>query len=160
MYKTGLGVKKDTPKAIELFSEAASMGHVSAMYNLAVLYDFEAEEEYQDMKKAIEYYQKAVDRGHSGAMNNLGVCYKEGDGVDLDFDKAFELFEEAAKGGDEHAYFNMAKAYTYGQGTSIDLSQAKLWCEKAVAAKICGSEDLLKEINGKSTKKKGFSRCV
>ena len=51
------------------------------MYNLAVLYDFEAEEKYQDIDKAIYYYQMSAERGHYGAMNNLGVCYKEGTGA-------------------------------------------------------------------------------
>ena len=89
------------------------------------LYDFEAEEKYRDMPKAIEYYKMAVEHGHYGAMNNLGVCYKEGDGVELDFDEAFRLFERAARGGDEHAYLNLARAYTYGQGTDIDLKAAR-----------------------------------
>ena len=127
------------------------------MYNLAVLYDFEAEEKYRDMPKAIEYYKMAVEHGHYGAMNNLGVCYKEGDGVELDFDEAFRLFERAARGGDEHAYLNLARAYTYGQGTDIDLDKALPWCEKAVEAGLNDAKDLLKEIKGKSQKKKGFS---
>ena len=77
LYKSGLGVEKDTPLALKYYTIAADKGHVSAMYNLAVLYDFEAEEQYRDMTKAIQYYQEAVDKGHYGAMNNLGVCYKD-----------------------------------------------------------------------------------
>ena len=99
----------------------------------------------------------AVEHGHYGAMNNLGVCYKEGDGVELDFNEAFRLFERAARGGDEHAYLNLARAYTYGQGTDIDLDSALFWCEKAVEAGLNDAKDLLKEIKGKFQKKKGFS---
>ena len=157
MYKVGLGVSKDTAQAIEYFRIAADKGHVSAMYNLAVLYDFEAEEQYRDMEKAIEYYQRAVARGHCGAMNNLGVCYKEGDGVKIDFDEAFKLFVDAAKGHDEHAYLNLARAYTYGQGTDIDLTAAKEWCQKAIDCEINDADELMKEIESKSQSKKGFS---
>ena len=87
-------------------------------------------------------------------MNNLGVCYKEGTGVEIDFDKAFSLFVEASKGHDQYSYINLARSYTYGQGTDIDLEVAKQWCQKAIDENVKGAEKLMKEIEEKMKKKK------
>ena len=96
----------------------------------------------------------AADRGHAGAMNNLGVCYKEGTGVELDFDKAFSLFVEASKGHDQYSYINLARAYTFGQGTDIDLVVAKQWCQKAINENVKGADKFMKEIEEKMKKQK------
>jgi TPR repeat protein len=33
------------------------------------------------------------------AMHNLGLYYKNGTGIEKDYNKAFELFEQSAEGG-------------------------------------------------------------
>ena len=116
MYKSGKGVEYDVALAIDYFQKGVDCKHIGCMYNLAVLYDFEAPELCQISDKAIYYYQMAVSYGHAGAMNNLGVCYKEGTGVEQDYQTAFDLFYQAAMLDDAHAYLNLAYCYKNGEG--------------------------------------------
>lgn len=140
-----------------MYELSADKGYIRAYYSLAVLYDFEGEEEYLDIHKAIIYYKKAVAQGHIEAMNNLGVCYRDGTGVKQDYDEAFKLFKMAAQQGDEFGCLNLSKAYFYGQGTTVDIALSKSWCQKAIDAGNENAVEFMKTIEQKSPNKRGFS---
>ena len=48
LYKEGKGVDQSYQKAIDYFQQGADMNHPSSIYNLAVLYDFEAGEDQRE----------------------------------------------------------------------------------------------------------------
>ncbi|EJK77833.1 hypothetical protein THAOC_00306 [Thalassiosira oceanica] len=57
-----LGLQKDIRKAVELYTEAAELGSVRALFNLGNAYRQGNGE--QDMAKAAEFYKKAAMQGH------------------------------------------------------------------------------------------------
>ena len=64
----------DYPTAVREYQKAAELGHVEAMYNLAVAY-FQGDGVQQNYQKAQAWYQKAADMGHASAKYNLGSMY-------------------------------------------------------------------------------------
>ena len=72
-----LGLKKDLQMAVKLWTEAAELGSIEALYNLGVTY-----REYreggaiqQDMAKAAEFWMRAAMQGSVEARHDLG-CYE------------------------------------------------------------------------------------
>ncbi|EJK71692.1 hypothetical protein THAOC_06840, partial [Thalassiosira oceanica] len=66
-----LGFQIDMQKAVELWTEAAELGSINALYSLGNSYDL-GEGIQQDMAKAVEFYTKAAMKGHVSCRFNLG----------------------------------------------------------------------------------------
>ena len=66
----GRGVKKDLTRAADLFEKAATNGHSSAQYNLALLY-LDGKGRPADEQKAVEWMQKAAEQGNAPAEYDL-----------------------------------------------------------------------------------------
>ncbi|MBQ7682075.1 MAG: sel1 repeat family protein, partial [Oscillibacter sp.] len=60
------GVAQDYAKARHCYEQAAAKGNVTALYNLAYLYEF-GQGVSINYAKALEYYQKAADGGDEDA---------------------------------------------------------------------------------------------
>ncbi|EJK59052.1 hypothetical protein THAOC_20775 [Thalassiosira oceanica] len=69
------GLQKDASKAFELWTEAAELGSIDALFHLGVAY-YNGEGVQQDMAKAAEFYTKAAMQGHVQARHNLGIVEK------------------------------------------------------------------------------------
>jgi len=59
----GLGLRKDVRRAVELWTEAAELGSIGALFNLGIAYDLGKGVE-QDKTKAVHYWTKAAMQGH------------------------------------------------------------------------------------------------
>ena len=70
-YEKGLGVKKNTEKAIEHYSKAGKMGYMKAYNNLGTVYA-----QVKDMDKAEFYWELAAKSGNKTAIKNLIKFYK------------------------------------------------------------------------------------
>jgi len=68
-----LGLRIDIRKAIELWKEAAELGSVKALYNLALSHEVIQ----ADQAKAIQLYEKAAMEGSTLARHNLGMVAGE-----------------------------------------------------------------------------------
>ncbi|EJK59406.1 hypothetical protein THAOC_20378 [Thalassiosira oceanica] len=66
-----LGLQKDVRKAVELYTEAAELGSVEALFSLGNLY-FRGDGVRGDKAKAAEFYTKAAMQGHAGGRHNIG----------------------------------------------------------------------------------------
>ena len=53
-------------------------------------------------------------KGHAQARFNLGNNYKNGNGVEIDFNRCVELLEQSAKQGHIGAQFNLSNMYRTG----------------------------------------------
>ena len=107
---------------VEVWSEAAELGSIEALYFLGGLYD-RGDVVQQDKSKAIHFYEKAAMQGYAESRHNLGsfegqkgnydramrhyiISTKMGDKVSLEIIKKFfmsglstkELYAEAQKG--------------------------------------------------------------
>ncbi|EJK65128.1 hypothetical protein THAOC_14055 [Thalassiosira oceanica] len=92
-----LGLQKDVSRAIALWTKAAELGSVKALYNLGVAYNT-GEGVQQDTVKAVEFYEKAAMQGSADARHNLGCCeVRMGNS-----DRAVRHFLISAKMGHKH----------------------------------------------------------
>ena len=70
----GLGLQKDVRRAIVLYTEAAELGSIRALYQLGVAH-YDGDGVRKDEAKAIQLYEKAAIQGCAFSRHNLG-CYE------------------------------------------------------------------------------------
>ncbi|CAO3645280.1 unnamed protein product [Mucor hiemalis] len=86
----------------------------------------------EDFGKAIELFKRAAEENCYDAFNSLGDVYKNGYGVDVDYEEAFKWYSRAAEEPrDNGGQFNLAVMYSEGKGTQIDYKLALHLFQKA-----------------------------
>ena len=126
MYELGRGVKKDSEKALSLFTAAANQGYAAAQAKLGSLHV----EGKQDYASAMNWFQKAADQGYALAYSAIGDLYAKGYGVDKNQDKAVEYYKKAAEAGDAAACLRLGRMYEQGEGVKADREEAATWYKK------------------------------
>ena len=129
MYASGIGVKKDTNKAIKLLTKASNGGDAYAGYSLGNMYSI-GDGVDKDFKEAALWFEKSANAGNMKSAYNLGYLYTYGDGVKKDSKIAFSWYEKAAIAGYLDAQINIAFLYISGQGVKKDMKKAALWAKK------------------------------
>ncbi len=87
MYQRGLGVEKDTKKALEYYQKAADKGDAAAMVNIGNYY-----EALKDYKEAGKWYLLAALSGNQIGALNYGNLYHWGWGVEQNRELAYKIF--------------------------------------------------------------------
>ena len=123
-----LGLHKDMRKAITLFTEAAELGSIDALFNLGVAYDC-GDGVQQDEAKAAEYLKKAAMQGHVESRYNLG-CIEGNKGS---YDRAVRHFLISAKLGHKGSLEMIKKVCIAGHATKEQYTQALKGYQDAVA---------------------------
>ena len=126
MYELGRGVKKDSEKALSLFTAAANQGYAAAQAKLGSLHV----EGKKDYASAMNWFQKAADQGYALAYTAIGDLYAKGYGVDKDQDKAIDYYKKAAEAGDAAACLRLGQMYEQGKGVKADHEEAATWYKK------------------------------
>ncbi len=106
-YKCGCGVRRNEQEALRLFIEAADKGHVEAQLDTGMLLD--AQFRYTE---AIAWFAEAAAHGDPYAQGQLAVCYKNGKGVEVNWERADfweELSREGMRAGKGAARFHRLK---------------------------------------------------
>ncbi|MBR6911004.1 MAG: SEL1-like repeat protein [Candidatus Methanomethylophilaceae archaeon] len=80
-YRDGIGVNKDSLKAVGYLEMAHRHGNMRARIELANMYRKGIGVE-RDMAKAIQWYEIAANCGDSNSMLQLGQIYREGQGIE------------------------------------------------------------------------------
>lgn len=106
MCKYGTGGEKDVVTALENFEKAAQKGHVSAMMELAVLYQ---EKECRNYQKAFEWAKTSAELGNSEGEFVLANLYYFGRGCMPDNNKAQYYYRQAYDHGVLEAKFMLNK---------------------------------------------------
>lgn len=88
------------------FKRAIELNNWFALYKLGELYH-----DHHKHDLAIEYYNQAINKGIYHAYFNLAVMYREGEGVDVDYQKALKLFKQAKKLGSDRALPSIGHIY-------------------------------------------------
>ena len=125
-----LGLEKDASRAVELWTEAAELGSVDALYHLGLAHR-DGEGVGQDVSQCIHFYEKAAMLGHSMARHNLG-CYENNHG---NYDRAVRHFLISAKMGLEASLKEIKDMFTRGLATKTQYAEA-----------LRGYQDALEEI--------------
>lgn len=124
LYLQGLGVERDTVRAISLLTDAARAGHIDAgkeLYDLtrahtdtlcadsltALALDYLRMPVYE---MAIPLLKRAALLGDARAKAAIAQCYAMGTGVPYDYGHALALFLEAAQAGDPSAQYIIGEA--------------------------------------------------
>ena len=127
-YDNGcLGLQKDARKAVELWTEAAELGSLKALYNLGVSHYF-GDGVQEDKNKAAEYYRKAAIQGHVESRYFLGM-YEGGKG---NYDRAIRHWLISAKMGHKLSVEKLKKIFMAGGVTKEQYAEALRGYQDAV----------------------------
>ena len=106
-------------KAVELYTEAAELGSIEALYNLGTAYRL-GNGVQQDKAKAAEYFKKAVMQGHVESRFNIGNNeVRKGD-----YDRAVRHYLISAKMGDKNSLDAIKKGFMAGLVTKEQCDEA------------------------------------
>jgi TPR repeat protein len=138
-YKQGINPKLDAAdrtralRSARLAHEDASKrGYVSALNDLAVLYDIGDGVE-QNQQAAVDLLKRGAEQSHPLAMYNLAVRYRWGVGVRRDPGQAYELFAKSAEAGLLSAMVELGDALVRGRGIHNPRRGAE-WLQRAADA--------------------------
>ncbi len=133
-YYSGDGVDKDRVKALELFTEAARLGHAEAQHNVGICHKSGRYGKALDILKAAWWFEKAAVQGYTAARHDLGKYYLSGGGgYAPDYVKAVKWLTLAADAGNADSQNDLGKCYAEGKGVGQDYKKAKAWWKKAAA---------------------------
>ena len=113
------GLQKDARKAVELWTEAAELGSIAALFELGYSYCHGRGVEV-DMEKGIHFYEEAATQGQVESRYNLG-CYEGKKGR---HDRAVKHFLISAKLGDINSVDTIKKMFMDGLATKAQYAQA------------------------------------
>ncbi|EJS44628.1 skt5p [Saccharomyces arboricola H-6] len=152
----------DEKYAMELYIQAASLGHVPSATLLAQIYETGNDTVGQDTSLSVHYYTQAALKGDPVAMLGLCAWYLLGaePAFDKDENEAFQWALRAANAGLPKAQFTLGYFYEHGKGCSRNIEYAWKWYEKAAENndnrainKLRSKEDGLASISKKQHKK-------
>ncbi|EJK72364.1 hypothetical protein THAOC_06112 [Thalassiosira oceanica] len=114
-----LGLTKDVPRAIELWTEAAELGSLEAHYNLGIAYYYGGDVE-EDKPRGIRHWQDAALKGHVRSKHNLGFAeYNNGN-----YMLAVQHWMISAKMGCEESLNNIKEMFMEGHATKAHYAEA------------------------------------
>ena len=123
----GFGLQKDVRKAVDLFTEAAELGSIEALYNLGVLYG-NGEGGERDKAKGVQFWTKAAMQGHVESRHNLGVY----EGNKGNCDRAVKHYLISAKMGNKLSLEMIKKMFISGEATKAQYAEALKGYQDAV----------------------------
>ncbi|EJK50322.1 hypothetical protein THAOC_30725 [Thalassiosira oceanica] len=114
-----LGLQKDIRRAIALWTKAAELGSIKALFNLGFVYHH-GEGVQQDTVKAVQFYKKSAMQGSAIARHNLGCI----EGEKGNHDRAVRHFLISAKMGLKDSVDNIKMAFAGGLATKEQYAEA------------------------------------
>lgn len=118
MKMAGKSIPLDVKGAVDLYSAAAGMGNIPAMFRLGTIYW--AEGDYYDPGQAYQNFVRCAEAGFPPAYNCLGDCHFHGIGTPKDVPEAVKWFTRAADAGDSDASFKLGCIYEGEMGVGKD----------------------------------------
>ena len=158
----------DEKYAMELYIQAASLGHVPSSTLLGQIYETGNDVVPQDTSLSVHYYTQAALRGDPVAMLALCAWYLLGaePAFEKDESEAFQWALRAATAGYPKAQFTLGYFYEKGKGCEVNQTYALKWYEKAAQnndaraiskMKSMGQEDKINNMQSKKNHRKSKS---
>jgi len=130
-YAQGHGVeKRNVPKAIELWKQAAKLGSIDAYAYLGDAYNLQFDNRRgvrqgeRDWKISAQYYESAAKGGHVQARLNLAALYQDNRNPDRDLHISRRQFLIAAKQGHDGGLVVVKQGYVKGEYTKDEFANA------------------------------------
>ena len=118
-YQGYLGLTKDVPRAIELWTQAAELGSLDAHYNVGLAY-YKGECAEEDKPKGIQHLEEAAMKGHARSRHSLGAIeFKK-----RDYLAAVQHLMISAKMGHEYSLNNLKGMFMEGHATKALYAEA------------------------------------
>ena len=123
----------DESKAVQLFQQAADLGHGRGLFRLSYYYLFGRGGLQKDIKKGIELMTQAAEKDEVSACTLLSELYlaKDEEYVPHDPEKGIAYLEKAANLGDAESQASLGIDYYIGQYVAKDEKKAAQWFRKA-----------------------------
>ncbi|EJK55792.1 hypothetical protein THAOC_24433, partial [Thalassiosira oceanica] len=118
-YKGYLGLTKDVPRAIELWTEATELGSVEAHYNLGVTY-YNGDSVEEDKPRGVRHWQLAAMKGNVWSRRSLGNSELNKGNCEL----AVQHYMISAKMGHEKSLNVIKKRFIGGGATKAQYAEA------------------------------------
>ena len=116
------------------YDDATKRGYVSALNDLAVLYE-NGDGVEANGAQAIELFKRAAQQGDPLAMYNLALHYRDGtDDVKRDVVQAAEWFAKSAESGSVSAMVELGDALINGRGQAQNPRRGLEWLQRAADA--------------------------
>ena len=115
----GLGLAKDAPRAIELWTEAAGLGSVDAHHQLGNVY-FHGDGVEEDKPRGTQHWQQAAMKGQVQSRHNLGFV----ESVNGNYELALQHRMIFAKMGYEESLNYIKGMFMHGLATKAQYSEA------------------------------------
>ena len=126
-YHGKLGLRKDVPRAIELYTEAAELGSIDAHYELGCVY-YTGDGAEEEKPRAIHHWQQAAMKGHVHSRQNLGgLEYNNGN-----YELAVQHWIMSAKMGYELSLNGIKEVFKEGHATKAQYVEALMGYRDAV----------------------------
>ena len=126
-YYGELGLQKNLQRAVELYTEAAELGSIDALFSLGSTY-YRGNGIEQDKVKGIQLWTKAAMQGHVQSRHNLGGCENQ----KRRYNRAVRHLLISAKVGDKRSLESIKKMYMAGLATKEQYSRALKGYQDAV----------------------------
>ncbi|EJK55800.1 hypothetical protein THAOC_24427 [Thalassiosira oceanica] len=122
-----LGLPKDVPRAVELWTEAAELGSVDAHYMLGVTY-YKGDGVQQDKPRGVRNFQDAAMKGDVSSRHSLGVVEFDNGNYEL----AVQHWMISANMGLENSLHNIKEMFMRAQATKAQYAEALMGYGDAV----------------------------
>lgn len=116
--------------ALACFKNAAERGHVTAQYNLGVMYS-KGQGTIRNEMEAFRWFYQAAKQGDRDAQLVIGIRYDKGNGVRCDKVAAVKWLRMSAENGNPKAQYVLANKFYYGEGVNRNYQAALKWYKKA-----------------------------
>lgn len=134
-YQNGIGVAKDSDKAVPFLTAAAEKNCIPAQLDLGVLL--------LNSKKAAEaapWFKRGADLGNIPCTFYYGKMLMEGLGVKADKKDGANYLLKAADTGFPQAMYYLGKCYASGDGVTKNAEQAVKWYRLAAGKGVAGAQ--------------------
>ena len=157
-YRKGQnGQEKDEEKSIRYFKLVAENDRANdelvgkACFRIGLIMQYNDTKE--DDTEAMSWYEKSMEKGFAAgavAATSIAHMYRDGQGVEQDYDKAMEFYRQSAEDGSSMAMYELGDIYENGGcSQEIDLEAALKWYEKAAAKNYEGAQEGVERVQKK-----------
>jgi len=122
-----LGLSKDVPRAIELWTEAAELGSLDAHYQIGTVHN-NGDGVEEDKPRGIHHWQQAAMEGHVESRHNLGVA----EHYNRNHQLAVQHWMISAKMGNEESLNAIMRRFKEGHASKAQYAEALLGYRDAV----------------------------
>lgn len=124
VYMEGIGVDRDSAKAVDWMEKAGKNNYAEAYHNLGLMFKYSKCGVRQNFEKSYSYFCAGADSGSVSCMYDKGFMLYKGLGCGQDYKKAVECFNAAAANNHTPSLYMLGLCYRNGYGVEKNAETA------------------------------------